>query len=76
MELIKNKASGKFFIIIDDNGGSDLLVITPEGKIRNLERHLFGPQVLAEPGHNFFDNQLTKPQLDKYVAYSGDETQF
>lgn len=70
MELIKNKASGKFFVVIDDTGGPDLLVITPEGKLRRLERHLFESQDITEPGENFFKHHLSKNQVDAYAAYT------
>jgi len=43
VELVKNKASGKYFVLIDDTGGTDFLVITPDGKVRRLERNLFAP---------------------------------
>ena len=76
MELVKNKASGKFFVLLDDTGGSNFLVITPEGKIRRLERRLFDPQDIAEPGEFFFRHELTKPQIDMYAAYSGEEMKF
>lgn len=73
MELVKNKASGKFFVVLDDTGEPDFLVITPEGKIRSLERRLFAPQDIADPGEVRFKHQLTKSQVDRYVEYSGEE---
>ena len=54
MEFVKNKASGKLFVLLDDTGGSDFLVITPEGKVKRLERHLFEPQDLVAPGRCLF----------------------
>lgn len=70
MELVKNKASGKFFVVLDDTGGSDFLLITPEGKIRRLERRLFDPQEIAESGKTLCRQQLTKSQIDMYAEYS------
>ena len=71
MELVKNKASGKFFVVLDDTGGPDFLVITPQGKVRRLERHLFAPQDITDPGETLPKHRLTKAQVDLYVRYSG-----
>lgn len=71
MELVKNKASGKFFVVLDDNGGPVLLVITPEGKILLLERYLFMPQGISEPGEALSKRQVTKTQVDLYEEYYG-----
>ena len=38
MELAENRASGKIFVVLDDTGGRDFLVITPEGRVQRLER--------------------------------------
>jgi len=70
VELVKNKASGKFFVVLDDTGGPDFLVITPEGKIRRIERHLFDPQEIADPGEALFERQLSRTQVDLYAEYS------
>jgi hypothetical protein len=72
MEVMKNKASGKFFVVLDDTGGPDFLAITPEGKIRRLERHLFVPQDTTGSGEAVFKTQLTKSQVDLYAEYSGE----
>ena len=64
MDLVRNIASGKFFVVVDDSGGPDILVITPEGRMRSLERHLFEPMELTEAA-----GQLTKMQIDLYSAY-------
>jgi hypothetical protein len=72
MELVKNKASGKFFVVIDDTGGPYFMVITPGGKIRRLERCLFDPFDITEPEEAYFKCQLTKSQVDTYAEYSGE----
>lgn len=69
MELVKNKASGKCFVLLDDSGGPDFLVITPEGKVKRLERRLFEPRVAGEPEHAPWAQSLTKPQMDIYEKY-------
>lgn len=69
MELIKNKASGRFFVVLDDSSGPDFLVITPEGKIRRLERQLFEDKDISNPEEASFKKKVTKTQLDLYLAY-------
>jgi hypothetical protein len=73
MEVMKNKASGKFFVVLDDTGGPDFLAITPEGKIRRLERHLFVPQDTTGSGEALSKGRLTKSQVDLYAEYSGEK---
>ena len=60
MELVKNRASGKFFVVLDDAGGPDFLLITPEGKIKRLERRLFSPQSVADTAKNLFKRRSTR----------------
>jgi len=69
MELVRNKASGKYFIVLDDTGGIDFLAITPEGKILLLERHLFGPSDIVDPMKDRWHHRLPEPQLEKYEEY-------
>lgn len=69
MDLVKNKASGKSFIVLDDNGDAEFLLITPEGKVKQLDRHLFGPQVTVDPKMPPLNLHITKTQIDKYAEY-------
>lgn len=71
MELMKNKASGKYFIVLDDNGGDDILVITPEGMVKRIERHLFVRRDTVDPEGGPSAYNLTKTQMDKYQEYLG-----
>ncbi len=70
MELVKNKASGKSFIILDDTGDAYFQLITPEGKVKRLERHLFEPKVAVDPNEPQWNLNLTKTQMDKYAKYA------
>ena len=72
MELVKNKMSGKYFVVLDDTGSVDFLVVTPEGKVRRLERRLFGVQEIADPVEAMASHNLTGPQLDIYSRYNGE----
>ena len=70
MELVKNKASGKYFIVLDDDtGGIDFLLITPAGKVRRLERRLFDPLDIVDPKKPRWRHRLTELQLKKYEEY-------
>lgn len=69
MELVKNNASGKIFVVLDDAGGSDFLVITPEGKIKRLERSLFTVWDAMDPKYPQPDYVISKKQMDVYEEY-------
>lgn len=69
MELVKNKASGKYFVVLDDSGDEEFLVITPEGKVKCLERRLFVPQETAPSRDRSRLHRLTRMQMDKYTEY-------
>lgn len=68
-ELVKNYASGKIFVVLDDAGGSDFLAITPEGKVKSLERRLFAVWDAIDPKYPQLDFGLTKKQMDVYEEY-------
>ncbi len=72
MELVKNKASGKYFVVLDDTESDKFLVITSEGKVKHLERYLFGPRITAELKSPPLDFNLTKTQMDKCEEYLND----
>jgi len=70
VELVRNKASDKYFIVLDDDtGGIDLLLVTPEGKVRRLERRLFDPLDIVDPKKPRWRRRLTELQLKKYEEY-------
>jgi hypothetical protein len=69
MDLVKNRASGKPFIVLDDTGDRYIELITPEGKVKRLERRLFGPLVPADHTDLKQHEDLTRAQVDKYMEY-------
>ena len=69
MELVKNRASGKPFIVLDDAEDSYFVLITPEGKVKRLERHLFGPPISADHKKLQRHDHLTHAQMDKYMEH-------
>jgi len=73
MELVKNKVSRKYFVVLDDTRVAEFLLITPEGKVKNLERRLFEPQIAVHPNDLKWGRYLTKKQKDTYRDYSDEE---
>ena len=70
MEMVRNKASGKSFIVLDDTGGPHFLLITPEGKVKWLDRRLFEAEVAVDPEGSQWRRYVTKVQMEKYVEYT------
>ena len=70
MELVRNIASGKYFILLeDDPGGIHFLLITPEGKVRQVERRLFSLSDIVDRKPSLCRCNLTEQQLKKYEDY-------
>jgi len=70
MELVRNKASGKYFIVLDDDiRDINFQLITPEGKVRPIERRLFGVLDIIDPKKSLWRHKLTELQLKKYEEY-------
>jgi hypothetical protein len=69
VDVVRNKASGKLFVVLDDDGGPDFLLVTPQGRVKRLDRHLFTAQGLEDPGHIGWTDKLTSAQMDVYAAY-------
>ena len=73
MELIKNKVSGKFFIVLDESGDQHAMVITPEGKVKRLERRLFGFPITVDVKKSEWRSHLTREQMTIYSGYRNKE---
>jgi hypothetical protein len=69
MDLVKNRASGMPFIVLDDPGDRYIQLITPEGKIKRLERRLFCTLVSTDHTDSKQHEALTAAQMDKYMEY-------
>jgi len=72
MRLVKNISSGKFFIVLEDDGGPRFQAITPEGKIKRLERHLFG-KVAADHKDSPQVRNITAAQVNMLAMYGEDD---
>ena len=70
MELVRNIASGKYFILLEgDPGGISFLLITPEGKVRQVEKRLFSLPDIVDHKTSLWRYNLTEQQLKKYAEY-------
>lgn len=72
MELAQNRTSGKIFVVLDDTAGRVFLAVTPDGKIKCLERSLFcfGREISLEEAEP--ESLLSDTQLSIYETYSGE----
>ena len=72
MELAQNRASGKIFVILDDTEDKNFLAVTPDGKIKCLERSLFffGREINHEETQS--ESLVSDTQLSLYEAYFGE----
>lgn len=71
MTLIRNKKSGKYFIVLEaeDVPEDRLLLITPEGRVKRLESRLFEGPVAGDPRTPAWAKRLSAEQLAKYEEY-------
>jgi hypothetical protein len=69
VDVVRNKASGKIFVVLDDDGGPDFLLVTPQGRVKRLDRHLFTAQGLEDFGRGEGVRMLTPAQREVYAAY-------
>jgi len=72
MDLVENKASGRHFIVLEDAGDGRFRLITPEGKIKRLERRLFDPPVQVDPEVMGTEYCLTQPQVARYENHTAE----
>jgi len=69
MEIVRNKASGKYFILITDYENGTGLLVTPQGEVKRLELHLFDAAETIDPQGVFRDRLFSAEQIDKYKEY-------
>ena len=69
MDLFKNKASGKYFIHIEDVGNAEALFITPLGDLKFLELNLFASQESVDEDLLLRRGSVTQLQIERYHKY-------
>ena len=71
MDIYKNKASGKYFIHVEDTGKGNALFISPQGVFKSLELSLFESQEPREEDYFLRRGLITQRQVEQYHKYMG-----
>jgi hypothetical protein len=71
MDIFKNKASGKYFIHIEDLENGEALFVTPLGEIKILELSLFESQEHVDEDSLLRQGLITQLQAERYHKYMG-----
>jgi len=71
MMVIRNQLSGKYFIALEEEADNDatILLITPAGLVKRLEKRLFGRPAFVDPQDPACSEILTEAQFNKYEEY-------
>ena len=72
MDVYKNKASGKYFICVDELGHGNALLITPLGDIKPLDLSLFHDHELLDSNDPLSDDRISPQQLKRYKEFTND----
>jgi hypothetical protein len=71
MDIFKNKASGKYFIHIEDIENGEALFVTPLGELKFLELSLFESQEPVDEDSLLRRGLITQLQVERYNKYVG-----
>jgi hypothetical protein len=71
MDIFKNKASGKYFIHIEDIENGESLFVTPLGELKILEVSLFESQEHVDEDSLLRRGLITQLQVERYHKYMG-----
>lgn len=69
MDIFRNKASGKYFIFLENMERGTALLITPKGEVKTLERHLFILEDSKDQWDLLSAGLITEIQVKRYVEY-------
>lgn len=70
MEVCKNKATGKYFIFLEQTMVGQALFVTPESKIKNLNMDLFKELEDEDENDLLSQNIITDRQAEMYHMHS------
>jgi len=70
MEIYRNKSSGKFFIYIQDTDTKRIELVTPDGKIKILEKRFFDNHVEREENYLLKQGLITELQINRYQYHT------
>ena len=71
MDIFKNKASGRYFIHIEDIEHGEALFVTPVGELKVLELSLFESQEPVDEDSLLRRGLITQLQIERYYKYLG-----
>jgi hypothetical protein len=71
MDIFKNKASGKYFIHIEDIENGESLFVTLLGELKILEVSLFESQEHVDEDSLLRRGLITQLQVERYHKYMG-----
>ena len=69
MDIYKNKASGKYFIHVEDTNQGKALFITPQGEIKSLELSLFESLESMDEDCFLQRGLISQLQAERYHKY-------
>ena len=69
MEICKNECSGKYFIYIYAINADQLLLVTPIGAIKSLEKKYFSEPIDVDENQSVLEQHITKQQYEAYQAH-------
>ena len=69
MEICKNECSGKYFIYIHAINADQLLLVTPIGAIKSLEKKYFSEPIEVDENQSLLEQNITKQQYEAYQAH-------
>lgn len=72
MDVYKNKASGKYFICVNELGNGRALLITPLGAIKPLDLSLFHDHELLDSVDPLSNGIISPQQLERYEEIAED----
>jgi hypothetical protein len=69
MDICKNNYNGQYFIFIQYIGIDKILLVTPTGEIKALEKKHFSETIDTDEYIILLKQQITKAQYEAYTTY-------
>ena len=70
IDVTKNKASGKYFICVEELDNEKAVLITPSGEIKALDLGLFHELELLDGNLLLSRGLISKRQIEQYHTYT------
>jgi hypothetical protein len=69
MDIYRNKASGKYFIHVEDTDKGQAIFITPQGDFKPLELSLFESLESIDEDRSLKGGLISQIQMERYHKY-------